>query len=240
MLDEHSPAWLQTAKELIALLQEHVGRPLAAWDGALESYVGERIDYVVVRGLAKVLTDAATFTSLETPLTPVQLRERLFAHGPVFAIPQLFQPRARYEVMQSAAGELGISSQEVEAALFADRPAAYLLKDTGPEWTPEGLIARYNLELARGVLYWASHITIEAASNYKDLWHYIKFFKLMFWAEPGRGGGYRIDLDGPISPFVSSTLRYGRQMAAFLPALLLCEYWRMHAYVRPPQAQGET
>jgi uncharacterized protein len=236
MLDEHNSFWLQTAKDLITLLQEHSGQPLAIWDRALESYVGERIDYVVVRGLAKVLTDAATFTPLETPLPPAQLRERLFADGPVFATPQLFQPRARYEVMQGAAGELGISSQEVEAALFADRPATYLLEDTGPEWTPEGLIARYNLELARGVLYWASHITIEVASNYKDLWKYIKFFKLMFWAEPGRGGGYRIDLDGPISPFVSSTLRYGRQLAAFLPALLLCEQWRMVAAVHAPQA----
>jgi predicted nuclease of restriction endonuclease-like RecB superfamily len=239
MLDEHNPAWLQTAKELIALLQEHMGRSLARWDGALESYVGERIDYVVVRGLAKVLTDAATFTPLETPLPPVQLRERLFTHGPVFATPQLFQPRARYEVMQSVAGELSISSQEMEAALFADRPATYLLTDAGPEWTPEALLARYNLELARGVLYWASHITIEVSSNYKDIWRYIKFFKLMFWAKPKQGDGYRIDLDGPISPFVSSTLRYGRQMAAFLPALLLCERWQLLAQVRPPQARGE-
>src|SRR6266571_6428536 len=240
MLDEHNPAWLQIAKDLIALLQEYVGQPLAIWDRALESYVGERIDYVVVRGLAKVLTDAATFTPLETPLPPAQLRERLFADGPVFATPQLFQPRARYEVMQSAAGELGFSSHEIEAALFADRPATYLLTDVGSEWTPEALLARYNLALARGVLYWASHITIEASSDYKDLWRYIKLFKLMFWAQPKQGGGYRIDLDGPISPFVSSTLRYGRQMAAFLPALLLCERWQMHAYVRPPQAQGET
>ena len=61
----------------------------------------------------------------------------------------------------------------------------------------------------------------------------------MFWAEPKREGGYRIDLDGPISPFVSSTTRYGRQMAAFLPALLLCEQWRLLARVRPPQALGE-
>jgi predicted nuclease of restriction endonuclease-like RecB superfamily len=157
----------------------------------------------------------------------------------VFSTPQLFHPRARYEVVQSAADELGISSEQVETTLFADRPATYLLTDVGPEWTPEGLLARYNLELARGVLYWASHITIEAASNYKDLWRYIKFFKLMFWAEPKREVGYRIDLDGPISPFVSSTLRYGRQMAAFLPALLLCEQWRMLARVRPPQALGE-
>jgi uncharacterized protein len=59
----------------------------------------------------------------------------------------------------------------------------------------------------------------------------------MFWAEPIEDGGYHITIDGPISPFVSSTLRYGRQMAVFLPALLLCERWRLLAQVRPPQAQ---
>src|SRR5436305_3786760 len=239
LLDEQDPFWLQTATELIGLFREQVGRSLESWDRALETYLGDRTDYIVVRGLAKVLSDAATFSPVETHLPPVQLRERLFAQRPAFETPQLFHRQTRYEVMRNVADELGISSELVEATLFADRPATYVLSDAGPEWTPEGLLARYNLELARGVLYWASNITIEAASNYKDLWKYIKFFKLMFWAEPKREGGYRIDLDGPISPFVSSTMRYGRQMAAFLPALLLCEQWRLLARVRPPQALGE-
>jgi len=69
-----------------------------------------------------------------------------------------------------------------------------------------------------------------------DIWKFLKLFKLMFWAEPLRGGGYRIDLDGPISPFVKSTIRYGRQFAAFLPAVLLGEQWRMIAQVHPPHA----
>src|SRR6266536_4151673 len=239
MVDEQDVALQQTAQELIDLLRRHVGCALEKWEEALAAYEGARVDYVVVRGLAKVLADAATFTPLVTPFAPAILREKLFAHGPVFATPQLFHPQARYEVVQGVADELGISSEQVEITLFADRPATYLLTDAGPEWTPAGLLARYNLELARGVLYWASHIRIEAASNYKDLWKYIKFFKLMFWAEPKREGGYRIDLDGPISPFVSSTMRYGRQMAAFLPALLLCDRWRFQARVRPPQATGE-
>jgi predicted nuclease of restriction endonuclease-like RecB superfamily len=89
------------------------------------------------------------------------------------------------------------------------------------------------------VLYWATHIRVEVASDYKDLWKFIKLFKLMFWAEPKPEGGYTIELDGPISPFVSSTLRYGRQLAAFLPAIFLCDQWRMQAYVHPPQARGE-
>jgi len=152
----------------------------------------------------------------------------------------MFHPTTRQEVLQEIAYGSGLSIAEHDEMLYADRHASHRLTDTGPSWTPVELLARYNLELARGALYWASHLTIEVSSNYKDLWKFIKLFKLMFWAQPMPGGGYRIDLDGPISPFVTSTLRYGRQLAAFLPALLLCERWKMHAYVRPPQAKGET
>src|SRR5207253_4281036 len=35
-------------------------------------------------------------------------------------------------------------------------------------------------------------------------------------------------------PFVNATIRYGRQFAAFLPALFLCEQWRMAADVHLP------
>lgn len=239
MVDEQDPFLLQTAQDLIALLQRHIGQTQEEWEETLAMYEGARVDYSILRGLAKVLTDAVTFTPLETPLPPAKLRQQVFARGPVFRHPDMFHPQTREEVLQEAAGELGFSAEQVDAMLFADRHALYRLTDIGLEWTLSALLARYNLELARGVLYWASHIRIEASSNYKDLWRYIKFFKLMFWAEPKQEGGYCIDLDGPISPFVSSTLRYGRQMAAFLPALLLCDRWQMTARVRPPQATGE-
>ena len=257
MLSTSDPHWLQTAADLIALFQQHKGQSQADWDSVLEVYEGERLDYVVVRGLAKVLTDAATFTPVATTVRPAQIRERLFSYGPVFTTPQLFQPKTQDEVMQQVADEMGIPSQQVGAMLFADRPATYALHDTGPEWTPESLLSRYNLELARGVLYWATQVQIEVHGGYKDLWKYLKLFKLMFWALPidsadakrsressvaeshskvyTQEDGYLIDLDGPISPFVSATTRYGRQFAAFLPALFFCERWRMVATVRAPQ-----
>ncbi len=234
LLDTHDPYWQQTAMDLVALLRSHIGQSQAAWERALEAYEGERVDYIVVRGLAKVLTDATSFMPLETPLPPAQLRERLFVYGPLFSNSQLFQPQTRHEVMQSLASELSISAEHLEAALFADLSASAILSDARLDWTPEGLIARYNLELARGVLYWASHMRIEVHGGYKDLWKYLKFFKLMFWIQ-SQEDGYIIDLDGPISPFVNATMRYGRQFAAFLPALLLCERWNMVATVRSPQ-----
>ena len=235
MLDTSDPHWLATAADLIALFRQHKGQSLADWEKALEIYEGERLDYVVVRGLAKVLTDAATFTPLATSIHPVQIRERMFSYGPVFTTPQLFQQQTHEEVMQRVADEIGLSSQQIGTMLFADRPATYALNDIGPEWRPEGLLSRYNLELARGVLYWATQVQIEVHSGYKDLWKFLKLFKLMFWAYEMEESGYLVDLDGPISPFVSATTRYGRQFAAFLPALFLCERWRMAATVHAPQ-----
>jgi predicted nuclease of restriction endonuclease-like RecB superfamily len=237
-VDEHDPVLLQTASDLITLFRSHIGQPRSAWEQALDSFIGMRIDYVVIRGLAKVLTDAAQFTPLAISTPPSVVREQAFARGPVFRTPDMFHPQTREEVVAQIASSLGFAAECLGTWLYADRQINYLLTEPGPSWTAEELLARYNLELARGVLYWASHMTIEASSNYKDLWKFMKLFKLMFIGERTSAGGYRIDLDGPISPFVSSTLRYGRQFAAFLPALLLCEQWQMRAQVRPPQSQG--
>jgi predicted nuclease of restriction endonuclease-like RecB superfamily len=135
-----------------------------------------------------------------------------------------------------AAADLELTVDALEMSLFADRLAEYILTDLGPAWTPEGLIARYNLELARGVLYWATEMRVDIHDTYKDFWHYLKLFKLMFWATPAPEEGYHVQLDGPISPFVQATTRYGRQFAAFLPALFLCEGWQMEGDVRPPQS----
>src|SRR5579859_7544570 len=79
--------WLQTAQDLIALLQNCQGQSLTSWHELLEAYEGDRVDYLVVRGIAKVISDAMAFTPLTTPLIPAQLREQLFTHGPVFTSP---------------------------------------------------------------------------------------------------------------------------------------------------------
>lgn len=237
-VNEHDSGLQQTAADLIALFDSHVGLTRGSWEQSLETFIGARVDYVVVRGLAKVLVDAAVFTPTPSLMPPTALREQVFARGPAFCEPDIFHPHTHQDVMEQVASSLGSTSENLTTSLYADRQVNYLLTDPGPAWTTEALLARYNLELARGVLYWASHMTIEASSNYKDLWHFMKLFKLMFVGERKPTGGYRIDLDGPISPFVSSTLRYGRQFAAFLPALLLCDQWQMRAEVCPPQSQG--
>lgn len=237
-LEGNNRHWQQTASDLITLFQAHNGQSQAAWQAALEGYEAGRIDYMVIRGLAKVLSDAATFQPETTPVNPVELRARLFARGPTFATPDLLRAETRENVLREAAVEYQITPGQLEHVLYADRPAAYLLANAGPVWTPASLIARYNLELARAALYWSDQMEVHLYDGFKDFWRYLKLFKLMFWATVMEGG-YHVTLDGPISPFVKATTRYGRQLAAFLPALFLGTRWRMWATVRHPHLRQQ-
>jgi len=239
LINERYPLWLRTAADLIALLQKKVGQQRAVWEGALEHYEGNRTDYGVIRGLAKVLADAAKFEPVETALPPIEARRKFFAAGPVLPRSTLFRPHTRAEVMQQLADECGITVEQAQASLYADLPPTYRLVDVGPPWEPAQLLARYNLELSRAALYYASDVRIRVFDHFKDLLKFTKFFKLMYWASPLEGGGYEIELYGPISQFISSSRRYGRQYAAWLPALLLCDRWQMTATLRLPKKQDE-
>src|SRR5215469_11355311 len=109
MVNAHDPFLQQTAQDLICLFQRYKGQSCAAWEAAVRVYEGARLDYVFIRGLAKVLTDSATFTPLMTPLPPLMLRERTFAYGPVFEKPDIFHPKTRQEVLQEIAHGTGLS-----------------------------------------------------------------------------------------------------------------------------------
>ena len=230
---------VQTADDLIDLFYAHDDKSQGKWNQAVEDYIGESTDYVIVRGLAKVLSDSADFMSIDMPIPADELRRRVFTAGPAFERADLFNPVNREMLLITLGDDLGLEPDEIERYLFADRPSSYMMSVPDMVWTPESLIARYNLEVARAVLYWSDHIEVEIHDTFKDFWRYIKLFKLMFWGTPLVEGGYRVELEGPISPFVRSTTRYGRQFAAFLPAMFLCESWSLVASVRPPHI-GKT
>jgi predicted nuclease of restriction endonuclease-like RecB superfamily len=234
--------YLTVAGELAALFQTHVGRTRGKLYDAARDYEGDSLDYPVLRGLAAVLEARCTFGSAP-PVKPVDLRAVLMRRGPVMTRRDLFTPATREQVLRETAGELGLTVEQVEASLLADLAEEQVLLDAGEPMAPADLIARYNLELARGLLYWAREMRLTVRDGYKDVFKYIKLFKLMHSVVPlpprageGHAEGYRITLYGPISPFVKSTQRYGIQFAKFLPALMLCKSWQMDADVQPPSS----
>ncbi len=237
--------YLTVANELVALFKEHVGRSRGELYEALRDYEGDSLDYPVIRGLAAVLEARCVFGN-EPPTKPADMRAVLFGRGPVTARPDLFASATRGQVVAEAATLFGLTAEQVETTFFADLAEEQVLLDVGEPIAPADLIVRYNLELARGLLYWAREVRLVARDGYKDVFKYIKLFKLMYTVRQTSealgdfrslmSGGYHITLYGPISPFVKSTIRYGLQFAKFLPALMLCQSWQMEADVQPPGA----
>jgi predicted nuclease of restriction endonuclease-like RecB superfamily len=259
--------YLTIANQLITLFKKHIGQRRAVLGEALRDYEGNSLDYPVIRGLAAVLESRCIFNN-DPALSPVDLRTALFRQGPVISKPDLFNLTTREQVLAETAAGYGLTVEQLETALFADLAEEQILLDTGEPVPPGDLIAHYNLELARGLLYWAREMRVFIQGSYKDVFRYIKLFKLMYTIQPvgqtpalsKTGGnlepageetatlpanpaeksralkptGYHITLHGPLSPFVKSTIRYGLQFAKFLPALLLCQQWRMEADVHPP------
>lgn len=223
--------YLEMAGDLIAIFVEHAGERRAELDRELDEYVGTGTDYRILRGLIKLLLDACEFETASNIL-PSEIRRALFMkarlHHPV---PAGEATRAR--LIGETAAELGCSAEEIEAKLYADlfeNQRMVSFDETGAR----ELLDRYNLAQAQALLYRSTemHLRIEPqdAAGFRRVFDAIKAYRLIHTITGSPARGYNVRLDGPVSMFHQSQ-KYGIQMAVFLPALLLCQGWRMQAEI---------
>lgn len=137
----------------------------------------------------------------------------------------------RDAVLARAGEQLGISPAQVLYALYADLDEAHVLR-AFEDIEPAALLKRYNLGLAQAVLLKATSMEVSlgpmSPARHRQLFRAMKFNRLMYRIEPQGKGGYRLELDGPLSLF-KSVSRYGLSMALFLPALIKEEGWSLTA-----------
>ncbi len=238
------PALLLEAATLITLFKRHLGHTHAELQEALDDFVSAAKRPALRRGLVKLLLDHADFAPVGDE-DPVLLRRRVFLAAAAHkrrAEPgsKDTSPRStigRTIALQEVAKERGLSIPAIEEGLFADLKGAEQFQRLAPI-EPGGLLQRYNVALAQGVLLSASRLVVEIEGNtparYRQLLRFVKFFGLSFLTEEleptskNPDGGLRLVLDGPLSLFKRAE-RYGLRLAKFLPALLLCEGWRLTA-----------
>ncbi len=235
-LDPNDPDLLALAAELIATYAAHVGRPRGALQSALAALQGESTDYLVHRGLSKLLDDRSTFT-VASPVAPETLRQALFEASarsfPPVHTADAVHTVSRADVVAAVAAQFGIEVAAVEGAMYADLEDETVLTEA-PVAEPGWLLHRYNTALAQAVLLRASRMVLEIApgspQRYRQMFRWIKFYRLMHGVEGSAAAGYRVTLDGPLSLFQLSH-KYGLQLAEFLPALLLGDGWTATAEV---------
>lgn len=236
-LNREAQQWLEVAESLRLVFQDGVGMTRAEIEDEIDAVIGGEAATLVHKGLAKVLEDRAEF-EVVADVPPEQLRAKVFeaaaaqrrtlkAQGPR-------TPFRRDEVLAQVGAEVGLEPEAVAHSLFAD------LKDENrmlsfTDVSARGLIDRYNVSLAQSVLLRSVLVTVhvrdESHARLRQLFRWLKFHRLLYRVEGNSRAGYTLQIDGPLSLF-SSTTRYGLQMALFLPALLLCQEFRLDAELR--------
>lgn len=237
-IDIERDVFLELARKLITLFEEHKGFTRGELQHALRNHLADSPDYQIHRGLSKLLLDRTEFTIPHSSgLDPKALRERVFAlaveNAPVVLQPDILHPVTKRDILDTVALELRSDPDTLAAELYADLPQNHRVS-TFEAPTPAWLLNRYNVALAQGILYKCVRMRLTAYRNiparYKQLFKFIKFYQLLHSITGDLNSGYEILLDGPMSMFRLSK-KYGLQMSTFLPALLLCTKWKMEAEI---------
>ncbi len=236
-IDVEEQQYIDLAEALIAIYTEHQGFTRNELQRALELHEGYRTDYRIQRGLSKLLYDDHCEFHITSPLPPEELRREIFAlareNHPVVRESSLIYPTKREDLLEELALKYQLGSSDILDGLYADLPENHQLSTfTAP--APNQLLLRYNVALAQAMLYRCEILRLSVCRNlparYKQLFKFIKFYRLIHTIEGDPDSGYEIALDGPVSMFRLSQ-KYGLQMAVFLPALLLCTRWSMNAEI---------
>jgi predicted nuclease of restriction endonuclease-like RecB superfamily len=119
---------------------------------------------------------------------------------------------------------------ETVALLYADYPEFHRLAAFPTDYTPDALRADYDLAQAQALLYDAVTVQVEAHSDLRHIVQYARLSRLMHRIARGRGGAYRLILDGPNS-LLRRTHAYGVDFAKFLAGLVQARDWQMRAEI---------
>lgn len=236
-LETNDARYLQTAADLMLLVQQHVGRRRGALQQALDEYIGVGTDYKILRGLIKLLLDRCEFAS-SAVRDSAELRRALFLQAA--AQHPVVNEEARQQAVASVAQALLCQPAEVLQGLYADLPDNQVLTFF-EELAAAELLDRYNLAQAQALLYRCTELRLwietQDAQTVRQLFNEIKAFRLIHAIRGNARAGYEVRLSGPVSLFHRSQ-RYGVQMAVFLPALLLQTGWQMRAEIEAKRGKA--
>lgn len=235
-INAHDPEWLGVADQLLTIFRSRPGISRGELEAEIDELFGSLSQPQIHQGLAKLLEDRCEF-EMQAALAPEEVRAALFrasARKRQATLTEIGQTFSRDAIIAEVAEAMNTPADQIEAGMFADLKSEQRLtrfEDT----TAERLLQRYNVALAQAVLLRSVGVEItlkaESPQRYRQLFRAIKFHRLICDIELLRKNTYRLRLDGPLSLF-SATQKYGLQLALFLPTLLLCEQFELHANLR--------
>jgi predicted nuclease of restriction endonuclease-like RecB superfamily len=214
------------AGRVLGTFQGHVGEERGALRDALRDLEADADDFKLVRGFAHLVERDAAF-EVQSPVNPERARRAAFDAAEDVGV---VTETERNTALASAAAQFpgDVTPADLETALYADRETREMLAAVPDRWTPETLVAQYNLSLAQTALFDATEVRVRS-SDPRKLVSAIKRLGLLYdvvKAEDGR----EVVLTGPDAIFANSR-RYGTRFARVLRAVADTADWRLDATV---------
>ncbi len=160
-------------------------------------------------------------TRIDAKIRPEKIRRVLF---------DLAAARDREDAVAVAARELQLDPAAILAGLFADRPDARLLVPPTMDASEQDLRERYNLVLAQSLLVRSSVVVATVRGHARRVVGQARLLRLMVDVTELADEALRVAISGPLALF-HDTLKYGRALASWLPALLTTPEWRLSSRV---------
>jgi predicted nuclease of restriction endonuclease-like RecB superfamily len=228
--------YLQYAERMLELYRQGVGKPRQGLHRGIRTILENEPDCPSRRidAFCKLLDDVSVYDR-DRGGKAANLRKKVFRlAAPYFplvsSVDRLFDNSER-AVKDKIAREVKKTWESIEQLLFADVPEYHKLREFNGYPGARELLSRYNVAQVQAALYRAVDMTVWASRDLKSILRYAKLARLMHTIYHEGQGRYRIYFDGPAS-LMRETRRYGVALAKFLPALLACKEWRLHAHIK--------
>ncbi len=233
--DKHS-RYLGYARRMFAVYERGIGRMRCELHRQVHDILA-REKFCPARRInafCKLLDERAAFNA-DCCRDAVGLRREVFqmaaAYHPLIRQADIAHHCSERKIKQEIAARMGKTWHEIERDLFADVVDFQSLIKFHGYACPAALLARYNVAQVQVALYDAVQLTIWAAEDFLTIVRAIKLAGLMHTITRLADGRYRFVLSGPAS-VLRTTRRYGTEMAKFLPSLIACRGWKLHAKLR--------
>ena len=211
---------LRLAERVIKVFRMCIGRKYGQILENLRKLETAR-NYKKVRGFAKLIERECEFKT-PTNLDPLAVRMFLFERGYVTKLSE------REKVLREASEHFGVSVEEIEKAIFADREEERILVQI-PEIKPSELVKRYNLSLLQTAIFNCLRLTFWISTNHKDVFRKLKWLGLMYELYD-ENGKLLTSVTGTAS-ILKMTRKYGTSMAKLIPDILKAEKWWIRAEI---------
>lgn len=186
-----------------------------------------------IDGFCKLLDDQSEYADAGRRDAP-KLRREVFRiaakHHPLVTKADSLFEHCSEDTQALIARTLGRDWFDIRDELFADIIDFHRLETFPGYPNARALLSRYNVAQVQAALFSAVSMDIYATGDFKRILRAARLARLMHSIQRTGQGTYHIRLDGPAS-VLRETRRYGILMAKFLPALISCTGWRMHAVV---------